>query len=90
MVESFPHLAEQLLREQQLLRKADADIDEGRRRVNEQEDRLARLRIDGHDVRQANQLVELLRQTLSEWERHRVLIEQRVDYLQQQVTAHKE
>jgi len=32
-------------------------------------------------------LVDLLKQTLIEWERHRVLIEQRVRYLQQEVEA---
>lgn len=89
MIASLPDFAEQLRLEQQLLVKADADIDQGRRRVDEQEDRLVRLKVDGHDVRQANQLVELLKQTLSEWEQHRVLIEQRIDYLQQQVTARK-
>ncbi len=82
---SFPDLAAHLDLEQRHLQKADSDIDAGRKRVIEQENRLARLQADGHDCRQAGQLVELLKQTLSEWERHRVLIEQRLDYLQRQL-----
>jgi hypothetical protein len=41
----------------------------------------------GHDTRQAERLVDLLKQSLVEWERHRVLIAQRVTYLQQEVEA---
>jgi hypothetical protein len=78
----FLDFAAQLRLEHQHLLKADADLDSGRKRLAEQEDRLARLQADGHDWRQARQLVEILKETLHEWERHRVLIEQRIDYLQ--------
>jgi hemerythrin superfamily protein len=83
-----PDFAAHLRLEQQHLLKADADIDEGRQRVREQERRLARLKADDHDWQQAHRLVELLRQTLNEWEQHRVLIQQRIDYLQRQLTGH--
>ncbi|WP_245326787.1 hypothetical protein [Bradyrhizobium sacchari] len=75
----------QLRDEQRLLKKADVDIEEGWHRVHRQEDRVRELQAGGHDCRQAERLVELLKQTLVEWERHRTLIIQRVDYLQQEV-----
>ncbi|MCP3401709.1 MULTISPECIES: hypothetical protein [unclassified Bradyrhizobium] len=77
--------AEQLNAEQRLLVKADRDIEEGWQRIRDQEERVRELMADGHDTRQAERLVELLKQTLTEWERHRVLIEERVAYLRQQV-----
>ncbi|MCP3389093.1 hypothetical protein NLM27_09935 [Bradyrhizobium sp. CCGB12] len=75
--------------EQRLLVKADQDIEEGWQRIRDQEDRVRELQVGGHDTRQAQRLVDLLKQTLIEWERHRVLIAQRVNYLQQQVAAGK-
>ncbi|MBB4360016.1 hypothetical protein GGD65_001014 [Bradyrhizobium sp. CIR18] len=75
----------QLDAEQRLLVKADKDIEEGWQRIRDQEDRVRELMADGHDTRQAERLVGLLKQTLIEWERHRVLIVQRVNYLRQQV-----
>ncbi|UPK24408.1 hypothetical protein [Bradyrhizobium sp. 195] len=79
--------AAQLNAEQTLLVKADKDIEEGWQRIRNQEDRVRELMAGGHDTRQAERLVDLLKQTLVEWERHRVLIEQRVRYLQQEVEA---
>lgn len=76
--------AEQLKAEKTLLIKADRDIEEGRRRLRNQEQLLADLQAGGHDSRQAERLVQLMQQTLIEWERHRVLIEERVCYLEQQ------
>ncbi|MHC4047677.1 hypothetical protein [Bradyrhizobium sp. 23AC] len=77
----------QLNAEQNLLVKADQDIEEGWQRIRNQEDRVRELMAGGHDTRQAERLVDLLKQTLIEWERHRVLIEQRVEYLRQEVAA---
>lgn len=77
----------QLDAEQTLLVKADKDIEEGWQRIRNQEDRVRELMAGGHDTRQAERLVDLLKETLIEWERHRVLIEQRVRYLQQEVEA---
>jgi hypothetical protein len=76
--------AEQLRAEKTLLIKAERDIEEGWRRLRNQEQLLADLQAGGHDSKQAERLVQLLQQTLIEWERHRVLIEERVHYLEQQ------
>jgi hypothetical protein len=85
MAISLAERTEQLHAEQRLLVKANADIDEGWRRIRDQEDRVRELRGAGHDVRQAERLVDLLRQTLVEWERHRTLIVQRINDLQREV-----
>ncbi|MGV7216296.1 hypothetical protein SO180_23725 [Bradyrhizobium sp. UFLA05-112] len=85
MALSLAERTEQLHSEQRLLVKADQDIEEGWQRVRDQEERVRDLVAGGHDTRQAERLVDLLKQTLVEWERHRTLIEQRVIYLQQQV-----
>ncbi|MBH5367858.1 hypothetical protein [Bradyrhizobium glycinis] len=87
MAISTAEWTEQLRAEQRQLVKADRDIEEGWQRVRDQERRVQELMADGHDTRQAERLVELLKQTSLEWERHRVLIEQRVTYLRQQVEA---
>ncbi|MBR0903609.1 hypothetical protein [Bradyrhizobium liaoningense] len=85
MALSRAELTEQLHAEQRLLVKADRDIEEGWLRIRDQEDRVRELMAGGHDTVQAERLVDLLKQTLIEWERHRVLIEQRVIYLRQEV-----
>jgi len=85
MAISLAKRTEQLQAEQRLLVKADQDIEDGWRRIRDQEDRVRELMASGHDTRQAERLVGLFKQTLIEWERHRVLIEQRVRYLQQEV-----
>lgn len=77
--------AEQLKLEKMLLVKAARDIEEGWRRLRNQEQVLSDLQAGGHDSKQAERLVQLLQQTLVEWERHRVLIEERVNYLEGQV-----
>ena len=76
---------QQLHDEQRLLKKADVDIEEGWQRIRTQEDRVRELEAGGHDTGQAERLVDLLKQTLVEWERHRTLIIQRIDYLQHEV-----
>ena len=85
MALSLAECTEQLNAEQRLLVKADRDIEEGWQRIRDQEDRVRDLTAGGHDTRQAQRLVELLKQTVVEWERHRTLIEQRVIYLREQV-----
>ncbi|QIO33425.1 hypothetical protein [Bradyrhizobium sp. 1(2017)] len=85
MAISLAERTEQLNTEQRLLVKADQDIEEGWQRIRNQEDRVRELMAGGHDTRQAERLVDLLKQTLVEWERHRVLIEQRIMYLRQEV-----
>lgn len=77
--------AGQLRTEKELLVKAEKDIEEGRQRVRNQQHLLDDLQAGGHDSRQAERLALLLQQTLIEWERHRVLIEQRIAYLAEQV-----
>ncbi|MTV13097.1 MULTISPECIES: hypothetical protein [Bradyrhizobium] len=80
--------AEQLRSERALLVKADLDIEEGWRRVRDQQDLLDWLQRAGHDTEQAERLVSLLKRTLIEWERHRTLIVQRVAYLEEQAASH--
>jgi hypothetical protein len=64
------------------LRKADADIESGRERLRAQQQLLETLRASGHDVPEAQRLVDLLANVLVEWERHRTQIEYRVAYLE--------
>jgi hypothetical protein len=87
MAISLAEQTEQLDAEQRLLVKADRDIEEGCERIRKQEDRVRELHAGGHATGQAERLVHVLKQTLTEWERHRVLIAQRVAYLQRQVAA---
>jgi hypothetical protein len=82
---SFAEWTEQLDTERRHLIKADRDIEEGLQRIRDQEERIRELSAGGHDAGQAERLVEVLKQTLTEWLRHRILIEQRISYLRQQV-----
>jgi hypothetical protein len=79
--QAAPDLTLELEAEKRLLLKAEADIEAGWTRLHNQEDLLTSLRISGHETVQAERLVELLKRSLVEWERHRILIEQRVAYL---------
>lgn len=93
MAVSLAERTQQLRDERRLLQKADVDIEEGCQRIRQQEERVRDLQAGGHDSRQAERLVELLKQTLVEWELHRTLIIERVNFLQQEVdpvppTAH--
>ena len=80
-------LAAELRAEKTLLIKAEKDIEEGWRRLRNQQQLLEDLQVGGHDSKQAERLVLLLKQTLIEWERHRVLIEQRIVHLEGQFVA---
>jgi len=64
------------------LEKADVDIEQGQKRYLNQQDLVAELQFRGQDTRQAERLVELLEQTLLQWECHRNLILQRIDHLE--------
>jgi hypothetical protein len=85
MADVTSNRAELLRAERNLLVKADSDIEQGRKRLRNQEELLLELEAGGHDTKQALRLVELMRTTLTEWERHRVLIEERVAYLEKPV-----
>lgn len=85
MAVSIVERTRQLREEQDLLVKADLDIQEGWERIRKQEELVRGLEGSGYDSRQAERLVDLLKQTLVEWERHRTLIIQRVSYLQQEL-----
>jgi len=76
--------AGELQAEKTLLLKAENDIEEGWKRLRNQQDLLSDLQASGHDITQAARLVQLMQQTLIEWERHRTLIEERVAYLERQ------
>jgi hypothetical protein len=82
---AFPdNRIEELRAEKALLLKAESDIEEGWKRLRNQQELLLELQASGHDTKQAERLIELLQSTLIEWERHRVLIEQRVAYLERE------
>lgn len=73
---------EELKSERAQLLKAHKDIEDGWTRLRNQEGLVEGLQAGGHDIRQAEHLVVLMKQSLVEWERHRILIEQRVAYLE--------
>jgi hypothetical protein len=66
--------------------KADTDIEEGLKRPHNQQDLSVDLQAGGHDTTQAERLVILLEQTLLQWEHHRTLIEQRIAYLESELS----
>jgi len=82
---SVAYRAEQLRAEKVLLVKAETDIEDGWKRLRNQQDLLRELRASGHDTKQAERLVGLMMQTLVEWERHRILIVERVAYLEKEL-----
>jgi predicted transcriptional regulator len=87
---STPHpdnRTEELLSEQKLLSKAETDIEQGWTRLRKQQDLLSELQRGGRDTNEAERLVQLMKRTLVEWERHRRLIEQRVAYLEKDVSG---
>ena len=71
--------------ERALLVKADDDSDAGRQRLYRQQELLSHLDADGHDTILATRLLTLLQDSLTEWERHRVLIIGRIHELERQV-----
>ena len=77
-----PALRAELQTERDHLAKAKRDIEDGWLRFRRQQKVVADLRAGGNDTRAAERLVELTSETLTEWERHRSLIEQRILYLE--------
>jgi predicted DNA-binding ribbon-helix-helix protein len=69
--------------ERLVLIKANRDIAEGEQRICEQTQRLATLRREGDDMRQAVRLEQAFSATLEEWKRHRELIQARIVHLEQ-------
>ena len=65
------------------LAKADVDLEQGLKRYLNQQNLLTELQFRGQDTRQAERLIELLGQTLTQWECHRNLILQRIDHLEE-------
>jgi hypothetical protein len=63
--------------------RADKHISEGLARLGRQEDALAVLRANGGPFPEAEQLYSLTSSTLTEWQRHRVLIVERIAYLEE-------
>jgi hypothetical protein len=83
MTERFPaDTSRELEAEKRLLVKAEADIEAGWNRIRNQEDLLSSLQAAGENTREAERLVHLMKQSLIEWERHRVLIIQRIAHLE--------
>jgi hypothetical protein len=60
--------------EEEHLRKAEANIAQGRDRTERQTLLVARLEVHGHDVTAANSVLQTMRQTLAVMEDHRRLI----------------
>ena len=58
------------------LRKADADIADGLKRVERQQELIARLQAQGHDVTTAKTLLATMQETLAAMEQHRLAIVQ--------------
>jgi hypothetical protein len=79
--------ADELINEKTLLSKAELDIEQGWTRLRGQQDLFSELQRSGRDTREAERLVQLMKQTLMEWERHRRLIEQRVAYLEKEISG---
>ena len=69
--------------ERDQLAKAEIDIVQGWNRYRNQQDMVEVLQVRGQDTRQAERLVELLGETLQQWECHRQLIQQRIDHLEE-------
>lgn len=82
MIGGAARRAEELKAEKALLVKSENDIGRGWQRLRDQENRLLELQADGHDTKQAERLVELMKETLAEWERHHVMIAERIAYLE--------
>jgi hypothetical protein len=68
--------------EKKQLTKAEIDIEQGWTRYQNQQALVAALKDGGHDISEAERLVELLGQTLQQWECHRDLILQRIAHLE--------
>lgn len=77
--------AQEIAAEKRQLVRAHVDIEQGRNRLRNQQELLTSLEMSGRNTGEAERLVQLFKRTLLEWERHRTLIEQRIDYLEHTV-----
>jgi hypothetical protein len=82
MMGSVADRAEELAAEKVFFLKSENDIQRGRLRLRHQVNLLRELQADGHDTSQAERLVEIMKATLVEWERHHVMIAERIAYLE--------
>ena len=73
----------ELAMERDQLAKAEVDIEQGWNRYRNQQELVEVMQFRGQDTRQAERLVELLGETLQQWECHRHLILQRIDHLEE-------
>ena len=84
-------ILEELDRERRLLLKADADIVQGEIRICNQQKLVAQLGgisdMDSAEVIEARRLLQVLDDTLLEWEHHRILIRERIAHLERQAAA---
>jgi uncharacterized coiled-coil protein SlyX len=69
------------------LQRCDVRIKEGEARLARQDLIVARLNAAGHDVREAERLLDLMDQTLTQWRSHRLLALQRIAYLEERLAA---
>jgi hypothetical protein len=82
-----PPWIEELKSERGLLAKAEHDIDEGWLRWRRQQQLVAELRVRGRPSQVSDKLLIVTSQLLIEWERHRSLIRQRIDYLEDRLSV---
>lgn len=73
--------------EEDQLIKSVADIASGWTRLHRQECLVLRLKASGRRWQEAERLAALLRDNLTEWERHHALIEQRIARLKRERAA---
>lgn len=87
---AMPHLrnrADELRFEREQLVKAEVDLERGRSRLRDQQDIVSWLQESGADIGQAERLEQLMKHTLVEWERHRKLIEERIAFLEKELSG---
>jgi hypothetical protein len=71
----------ELARERAVLVKSDHDLAQGEMRIAGQQALVRDLRASGDNTCEAERLLQLLRDTLAQWQGHRVLILDRISYL---------
>jgi hypothetical protein len=78
------NLDDKIAEERALLLRATRDVIDGQVRLGRQYELLNEMRIKRLDTRHAERLIEVLSATLEQWERHRVMIGERLAYLEAQ------
>lgn len=69
--------------EETALRKADDDLAQGQRRIQEQEKLLEKLERDGHDISEAHTLLAVMREAQKAMQGHRAQILEAIDLYKQ-------